>query len=159
MSIDLESGEINCGGYALGVNGWYEPYTLEQLQDLAVAFMDLKVPKESFYIGMTTLLSYKVWSDFPYTVSILNYPFEYPKPTEDLIALRVGCSNYGEVESASDLDIDFHFRLFGKENYWTEKNGNHEPTKVEGDIFDVWEGSSIIYDSPIIFFRKKNLKK
>ena len=161
MSIDQPNSEINCGGYALGLNKWYEPYSIEMIQD-------------EIYTGLLQGIPYKIMMDYIFRLTFdkihldmyakygceCDFHYLYAQVRDKNytgVAYRIGLHNYdlSEVDDPTDIDWDFHFRRYTAEDGWTEKIGTYAPSKVE-DIYDWSNINDFHYNSQTKLFIIKN---
>ena len=161
MSIDQPNSEINCGGYALGLDRWYEPYSIEMIQ-------------EEIYTGLIQKVHYGIMMDYILRLTFdkihldmyakygceCDFSYLYSQVEERNyvgVAYRIGIHNYdlSKVDDPTDIDWDFHFRRYTAEDGWTEKIGTYAPSKVE-DIYDWANINNFHYNSPTKLFIIKN---
>lgn len=156
-----EEGEQNCGSFALGIDGWYTPYIIEDVDEDDALWKFQEYEREHWVMELLA----DGWSREEIMEDITERDFEFILKTcpwlvpidEDeidkndrIIAYRLSL----EIpDNPEDFDMDdygdFHFRVLIDGEWW-EKNGAGPVHKVEDPDNEVWNVDDwIIYDGPI----------
>lgn len=151
----------NCGSFALGIEGWYCPYIIEDddVEDALWQYTELE--RMEWIEGLVSdgytredIMESVIERDFdfilktcPWLVPISEKELD---PKDRVIAYRLSMDDSVEPEEFSvDNDMDFHFRVL-IDGVWWEKNGGGPVHKVADPDNDVWIAESwLIYDGPI----------
>lgn len=158
---DQQNLEINCGGWALGKDIWYEPYEKELIQEELYTGLVQKIPYKIMREYVLQLTFDKIHLDnYANFICESSYAHLYEQAKEHGyvgVAYRIGLENYDleKIDDYSDIDWDFHFRRYTLQDGWTEKIGVYAPRQVK-TIFDWSDVCDIKYTSSTKLFLLKN---
>ena len=162
--------QYNCGGFALKKREWITPYDNTGDNDsswdvVARTHFISNLIKEN--VGRERLLSLVLARDTNYLLT--TYPelelvnLHDCKKNDRVIAYRLGFSKNQQYFNAVDCDFHFRVRIRG---HWYEKYGQEAPRRCSEYVYETWESDDawddlcdLAYDSPIVFFRYKELAK
>ena len=141
------SGNCNCGSYALNITDWYYPYPERQsFEAWIVEMTEDGVSMER----MRDIIFYNNVYNIERQFEDYLIPIESPHDVVtcvDVIAFRISLTGTSE-----HLLYDFHFKL-RHDGKWTEKMGWDDVRECELKPDEPWyEDEDLIYSGPIKYF-------
>lgn len=156
-----EESEHNCGSFALGIDGWYCPYIMDNIDDDDENWQYTEYERANWITELVLeefsreeIMEEVIHRDFEFILKTCPWLKQIGEDEIDerdrVIAYRLSLEIPEErKEFDVDNNTDFHFRVMIDGEWW-EKNGNGPVHRVED--FDVWALEDWLeYDGPILY--------
>ena len=144
----------NCGGYALGLDEWVQPFDEDFIDRLDY----INTLCEDEGMSVSEAEEFILNTDADYLCNKYDL-IELPSnkiiavaPSTDLIAYRIFITLNPSFDF--DYDYDFHFRV-RRNGKWSEKCGCCPVSECKEELEESWDTRDYVYDSEIKYFIKR----